>query len=333
MNCEKYADLIEELIGGELETARAGAVDSHLRACPACAAFYKTARREKEVYAAYLADAEPPRDLWARFQAKLEAEAPAVLPVPEPVAAAGWKTVMVGFFRPLPAFGLAAALVAGGLGLSSFMRRETGADSGNAARSELKNAPAAPELKDREPPKSTADAKVDDPLRDSPKIVKTADKSDSVARRQAGRADKKTAAVKPPKIREKTVVAEKKKPAEAQPNEKQLALRALEKSATAQIEKTELLLRSFRNARLAEGDSVYDVGYEKEQARRLLEKNVGLRRTAETVGDLSTQEILERIEPLLLDIANLENNPLAEKVRDIQMRVKSQNIIASLQTY
>jgi hypothetical protein len=330
MNCEKYPDLIEELIAGELEERTAGEVHAHLGFCASCAAFYKTALREKELYAQYLFDAEPPCDMWAKFQAKLEREAPLAQPVQATAPAADWKNSILGFFRPLPALGMAALLIVSGLGLSKLRRPETGAGSGVIARTEIDNARAD---ENREPPDLPVDIKIDDPAPLPPKIVKIAARRDFNERRRNDRTAGKTVAVKPPGTSEKIALRKRKKPSEMPPNEDLLRLRALEKAATAQIEKTELLLRSFRNARLTEGSSVYDVGYEKQQARRLLETNVELRRLAESFGDLSTQEILDRIEPLLLDIANLENSPAAERVRDIQMRVRSQNIIASLQTY
>ena len=43
--------------------------------------------------------------------------------------------------------------------------------------------------------------------------------------------------------------------------------------------------------------------------------------------------MLSKVEPYLLDIANLNNNPLPAEILDIKERVKNQSIIASLQTY
>jgi hypothetical protein len=107
----------------------------------------------------------------------------------------------------------------------------------------------------------------------------------------------------------------------------------LEAEIAGQIEKIELLLRSFRNVKLTENLVDFDVEYEKRQARRLLKANAALQRNAKNYGIYYGEELLSRAEPYLLEIANLENNPSPDRILDIKRRVGSQNIIAGLQVY
>ena len=101
------------------------------------------------------------------------------------------------------------------------------------------------------------------------------------------------------------------------------------------IEKAQMLLRSFRNASLADKEtaSTGDVAYEKRLSRELLSTNILLRRDAETEGNVPAERLLSSLEPFLLDIANLEDNPSHTQVRSIQERMKKQEIIAALQVY
>jgi hypothetical protein len=342
MNCEKYLNLIDDLIEGELGAPRAGQVNSHLLACPSCAARCKTLEREKEIYARYLFDVEPPTDLWTKFQAKLETEAGTVSQIREtPSAASVWKTGVSRFFRLYPALGFALAVAAFGIGFWKLAAVEKIGGDEYIAEKQPENIPATilkPDEINRVEAKDLPAKDELDETGDSPKAVKTRRENGFLDPKRNSKTTNKLAPVKTPKTNETAVSGDKKQkpPIVAQPTEEQLRqarLSALEKATTRQMEKIELLLRSFRNARVVEGANFYDVGYEKQQARKLLEKNVRLRQMAENYGTLYTEEILDRVEPLLLDISNLENNPLPEKVLDIKERVRNQNIIASLQIY
>jgi len=99
------------------------------------------------------------------------------------------------------------------------------------------------------------------------------------------------------------------------------------------LELTQLLLRSFRNALVEEGDAPVDLAYEKQLSRELLGKNRLLRRSAERKEDSLAGALLGEIEPLLLDIANLPEKPSQEDVRSVKELIREQKIIATLQIY
>jgi hypothetical protein len=96
------------------------------------------------------------------------------------------------------------------------------------------------------------------------------------------------------------------------------------------IERAQDLLRSFRNT---EGDTEFDLVYERQSSQRLLAKNVLLRRDAEAKGNLPMQDLLGSLEPFLLDIANLPDAPAPDDVRVIKARMEKKEIITALQVY
>jgi hypothetical protein len=63
----------------------------------------------------------------------------------------------------------------------------------------------------------------------------------------------------------------------------------------------------------------------------LLYQNIALRRDAAARGDQSTTEVLNTLEPILLDIANLPNRAKARDVRSIEQRMEKKEIVAALQ--
>jgi hypothetical protein len=105
-----------------------------------------------------------------------------------------------------------------------------------------------------------------------------------------------------------------------------------EKELASHVEQAQMLLRSIKNAR-ASGAGSLDVAYEKNLSRKLLAQNATLQLEAEVKGDKGTKQVLDTIEPFLLDIANLRENPSRDEVRSIRERVRKNQIVAALQVY
>ena len=97
------------------------------------------------------------------------------------------------------------------------------------------------------------------------------------------------------------------------------------------FEKSETLLRAFRNARLDEPGGAAEVSYERKRAQQLIVQNMMLRREADAAGDVQISSLLESLEPILIDIANLPAKPDKDAVRAIRERVERKNIVALLQ--
>jgi transcription initiation factor TFIIIB Brf1 subunit/transcription initiation factor TFIIB len=96
------------------------------------------------------------------------------------------------------------------------------------------------------------------------------------------------------------------------------------------FEKSETLLLAFRNVRLNEPGSAKEVDHERQRAKQLVLQNMMLRREADAAGDVQTSSLLENLEPILIDIANLPDRPDDNAVRVIRQRVERKNIVPLL---
>ena len=110
-------------------------------------------------------------------------------------------------------------------------------------------------------------------------------------------------------------------------------LNSEEAEVARHIEKAQVLLRSFRNARLGDSEAAADVAYERRLSRELLNETTLLRASAESSNALPARQLLSTLEPLLLDIANLTEKPSREDVRSIKDRMQRMEIIAALEVY
>jgi hypothetical protein len=104
----------------------------------------------------------------------------------------------------------------------------------------------------------------------------------------------------------------------------------LQSETNKHLTQMQLLFRSIRNA---ETETVSEFAYERELSRELLARNRLLRRSAEQKNETREEQLLNQIEPLLLDIANTPEHSAPDEIRLIRERVRDQQIIAELQLY
>jgi hypothetical protein len=90
------------------------------------------------------------------------------------------------------------------------------------------------------------------------------------------------------------------------------------------FEKVELLLRRFPKCSQYESQAVQLTSTTNEKlAQQLIVRNMMLKREADAAGDIQVASLLESLEPLLLDIANLPQGAGADDVRVINDRVRT----------
>lgn len=104
-----------------------------------------------------------------------------------------------------------------------------------------------------------------------------------------------------------------------------------DEAVSRHVERAQVLLRSVKNARAAEGEVA--LAYERELSRKLLEENVTLQIDADADGNKKAKKVLEQLEPYLNDIANLRDRPARGELRSIRERMEKQEIIAALHVY
>ena len=105
-----------------------------------------------------------------------------------------------------------------------------------------------------------------------------------------------------------------------------------EKGVARHVERAQMLLRSIKNVRASEMADA-DITYEKNLSRKLLAENATLQLEAEVKGDRESRQVLDQLEPFLLEFANMGEKPSRDEVRSIRERVKKDEIVAALQVY
>ncbi|MBV8857601.1 MAG: zf-HC2 domain-containing protein [Acidobacteria bacterium] len=370
MRCEDCLPLIEEYFDGEVTGQTGEQLGAHLSACETCAAALDALSFEQEIYARYdRGGLEVTPDLWARVSAEI-ARTP---PSPESPAAgrpflsrarAGFAAALGALaLRPALASSLALLVVAAAAGTLYLTRRARP----NAPASEvaLQNTPAPPAAS---PTARELGGEVENPKRVNPFVPGEVEnfpaasetgaggrgvelaRGENPARREAGagiRVDellnsppapsKDDGIVRfrqehPPVDDTAALFVNASAPAGDVVASNARPLDPDEKGVARHVERAQMLLRSIKNSRASEaGDT--DIAYEKDLSRKLLAENATLQLEAEVKGDKESKQVLDRIEPFLLDIANMGDKPSREEVRSIRERVRSNEIVAALEVY
>lgn len=349
MKCEECLPRIEEYVDGELDGRMIERMGAHLATCMECASEFESLRREQEIYAHYQRGIEVTPAQWNIVQARIEQEKDAHAQQPRTPLRERLREAFGSRRKFRPAFAAALLLIAVGitagiLYLSSRQQQDKVASGSSQPSgpglpigspgelpSVVSNTNSTPVAQDKDPEKDNSN-------RQTPSVAQNAVASPAQKKATAvaklPRSEKP--AVKQPVPDEQAQIV----PAVAAAGDNLLNnMRRSMPEATGDFdyeiarhaERAGVLLRSFRNVRLPAANRALDVSYEKEQSRKLLYQNIALRRDAATRGDQPATEVLNTLEPILLDIANLPDRARARDVRSIEQRMEKKEIVATLQ--
>jgi hypothetical protein len=365
MRCEDCLPLVEEYFDGEAAGQIREQMAAHLSACADCSAALDALAFEQEVYARYdRGGLEVTPDLWARVSAEIARaplnESPA-RPRPFLSRARESFAAATALFaaRPALASSMALLMVAAAVGTLWLSRRPrtappptqvaqntpAPADNTNTAVAE---AGGTDDNQKRVNPIINNGSEivpvVDEQQRVNPRAAEVAVNTNP-ARRGGEQVSVDELLREPPAPKDDGLVRFRQEHAPVDETAKLLAnapapsgdllasndrpLDPEEKDVARHVERAQMLLRSIKNVRT--GDS--DISYEKNLSRKLLAENSTLQLEAEVKGDKGTQQVLDRIEPFLLEIANMGEKPSREEVRSIQERVRKNEIVAELEVY
>ncbi len=331
MNCD-CTEKISQLIDGELPAAEAREVERHLIDCLECRQARLDFLNLRSQIGAYATSLDSARQQQALANILSQPRPiPAAVPQPEP------RRLRFGFaFSPawaaVAAMILFAVLIS--LALYRSMKHVTPTEGPREAKVQPAPGPKAPEA-----PRASATPQEKESVIAAAPVNKQPEPRVSQAKTAGAKPNPVNETVKAiqlidvAKLRKAEEDAAKAKTAPVADAAPAPVIRSADsQTLTAlHLERSELLLRSFRNLKPAEAEGDAELSYERQRAQQLVYQNMILRREADTAGDVQVATLLESLEPILLDIANLPEDAKNDDVRAIQDRVEKKNIVALLQ--
>lgn len=344
MNCD-WTEKISLLIDGELDAREARAAEGHLADCHSC----QLAREDFLLMRQQLNSYPIKPDVIAQRNALQKILSVETRVASSSASSRGWRGRIGGVFAlprlsPALAAALALLLVAVLIGVV-MMRRpervEVAVNPNHSARANgnVSVAPAPTSSSHESTPSPTQPPRVmnEKKVEDGTHIKNASDRKPQRAT-NLNAVKLRVDEVRQPKIidRLKLPLVPKLAVDQAELVEAEIAslrskIEPTDLGTSQHVEQAQRLLRSFRNARTDGAPSVSDIAYEKRRSRELLYRNIVLRREAAAKGEASVASVLDSLEPILIDIANLPENPARADVNAITERMRRKNIVAMLQ--
>jgi hypothetical protein len=327
-DCVKTRELLVDLVFNELGPEAGARALLEIEGCPDCLAQYRSMAEALRVFDQATETAMPGENYWLGYEARLRERLRHERPNWTRPGWTRWMADWIGGFRPLAArpltlaAGLALVLLV--IGLWTWRSRQ--------AVGPFPGAPVAvtetpsPQSKVKSPDGVIAITPKPGEVSQRPTPVHPKDHS------EVHPAATKSNDEAPPGRREGQVVQIAEDIVVSRVSEQPFVAASLYTPETIRhFEKAQLMLRSFRNASARKSPAASDLTYEKQSSRRLLYQNILLRRDAEIKGNIPAEEALSDLEPFLLDIANLPDNPSSSELGAIRERLQRKELIASLQ--
>lgn len=368
MRCEDCLPLIEEYFDGEVTGQTGEQVGAHLATCTDCSAALDALSFEQEIYARYdRGGLEVSPNLWARVSAEIARTPPTEVPAegqPFLSRARAYFAAALGALavRPALASSLALLVVAAAAGTLWLSRRtQPQASAPEVARQNIPAPsavviPSAPNTGDSHQTQTETTPFIPQesgpvPVAYEPRSPRAGGAAQETNAARQGGAEIDVAGLlnDSPVAKDDQGIVKFGQEEHASDDAAVLFVNASapvgevvagntrpldpdEKDVARHVERAQMLLRSIKNVRASDAGGA-DIAYEKNLSRKLLAENATLQLEAEVRGDKETKQVLDRIEPFLLEIANMGEKPSREEVRSIRERVRSNEIVAALEVY
>jgi hypothetical protein len=323
MNCKESISLLEDYFDRQVDAIADKHLTIHLNACDLCAGEYALLRREQEIYAGCELQVAP--EFWNGVRARITQENRS-RSGPFATLAVLWSGLR---FNPVLTVATCCLILVGLVGVLRYVvNRPASAPKTAAQAGQQPNMTPAKQNSNTE---QVADARQKpEALPDHPK--RNVQSRSGLALRRVEPGPAGVSQVANDYAPQPAFHADTLGEGPILPSQTTIAA-DLDADSVRHIERAEMLLRSFKNSRLLRKANTLDLDYERQLSKDLVSRNNLLRRDAELAGNVPLARLLDRLEPFLLEIANLQDNSGRQEIRLVREGLMREQIIAALQTF